>query len=69
MRIDYHEDDELLKRLIMSDIQKISDRWTAQKMVMENLQEGGETVMEMSEMQFDIDLDDSIFTTNNLKKH
>jgi len=69
MRIDYCEDDELLKSLAMSDIQKINERWVAMKMVMENLLEGGETVMEMTEMQFNIELDDKIFTTTNLKKH
>ncbi|MCD4819974.1 MAG: outer membrane lipoprotein-sorting protein [Candidatus Cloacimonetes bacterium] len=69
LRIDYFEDDELLKRLTMSDIQKINDRWVALKMVMKNLLEGGETVMEMTEMQFDIEIEDNVFTTNNLKKH
>ena len=69
LRIDYYEDDELLKRLTMSDIQKISDRWVALKMVMKNLQEGGETVMEISEMELNIEIADKIFTTNNLKKH
>ena len=69
LQIDYYEDDELLKRLTMSDIQRIDGRWTAMKMVMKNLQEGGETIMEMSEIKFNIEIDDKIFTTNNLKKH
>ena len=69
LRIDYYEDDELLKRLTISDVQKISERWVALKMVMKNLQEGGETVMEMSEMELNIEIADKIFTTNNLKKH
>jgi len=36
---------------------------------MKNLQEGGETVMEISEMELNIEIADKIFTTNNLKKH
>jgi len=38
------------------------------KLTMTNLQEGGETVMETLEVKFDIDLDDNIFTTKNLKR-
>ena len=69
MRIDYYEDDELSKRLTMSDVHNIDDRWVALKMVMKNLLEGGETVMEITEIEFDIEIKDNIFTTNNLKKH
>ncbi|MCK4957019.1 MAG: outer membrane lipoprotein-sorting protein [Candidatus Cloacimonetes bacterium] len=69
MRIDYYENNELLKRLTMSDVHNIDDRWVALKMVMKNLLEGGETVMEITEIEFDIEIEDNIFTTNNLKKH
>ncbi|MBD3377578.1 outer membrane lipoprotein-sorting protein [candidate division KSB1 bacterium] len=68
IRIDYYEDGELLKRLRLSDIQRIDDHWTAMKMVMTNLQEGGQTVMETESISFDTKLDDSIFTTQNLKR-
>ena len=68
IRIDYYEDDELLKRLTCSDIKNIDDHWYAMNLVMTNLQEGGETVMETVEVKFDIDLDDELFTTNNLKR-
>lgn len=68
LQIDYYEDDELLKRLKCYDVQKIDRHWYAMKMVMTNLQEGGETVMETLEIKFDLDLENKIFTTNNLRR-
>jgi len=68
LRIDYYEKEELLKRLICSDIKKIDDHWYAMKLTMTNILEGGETVMETVEVKFDIELDDNIFTTKNLKR-
>ncbi|MBU1099364.1 MAG: outer membrane lipoprotein-sorting protein [Bacteroidetes bacterium] len=68
IQIEYFEDGELTKRLSLSDIVMIDDHWTAQKIVMKNLMEGGETIMETDEIQFDIDIDEKIFTTKNLKK-
>ncbi|MCA9730596.1 MAG: outer membrane lipoprotein-sorting protein [Deferribacteres bacterium] len=68
LRIDYYEADDILKRLTMSDIRNIDGHWTAMNMTMKNLQDGGETVMETIEIQFDIDIPDEIFTTRNLKK-
>jgi len=67
-QIDYYENDELLKRLQCFDIRNIDGHWYAMKLVMTNLQEGGETVMETSEIKFDTELDDGLFTTNNLKR-
>ena len=67
-KIDYYEEDELLKRLTLSDIKQIDGRWTPMKMVMKNLQEGGETFMETLEIKFDVELSDNLFTTKNLKR-
>jgi outer membrane lipoprotein-sorting protein len=69
MQIDYYEDGELSKRLVMSDIELIDERWVAKKMVMTNLLEGGQTVMQIDEIEFGKNLDKSMFTTNYLKKH
>lgn len=68
MQIDYYEDGELLKRLKCYDVKKIEGHWYQMKLVMTNLKEGGETVMETTEIKFDIDLDDKIFTTGYLKR-
>ncbi len=67
-QIDYFEDDELLKRLTCDDIQMVDGHWYAMKLVMTNIQEGGQTVMEFLEMKFGLELDDKIFSTNNLKR-
>ena len=67
-RIDYYEDTGLLKRLLCHEIQQIDGHWTAMKLVMSNLKEGGETIMETAEIKFDLELDDEIFTTQNLKR-
>ncbi len=67
-RVDYYENDELLKRLIMTDIQNIDGRWTPMKMTMTNLQDGGETTLETLKIKFDVALDDKIFSTNALKR-
>lgn len=67
-QIDYYEEGELLKRLQCLDIRKIDGHWVAMKLVMKNLQEGGETVIETLDIRFDLDLDDSLFTTRNLKR-
>lgn len=69
IQIDYYEDDELSKRLVMSEIEMIDDRWVAKKMVMANLLEGGETIMQIETIEFGKILEDSMFTTNYLKKH
>lgn len=67
-RIDYYEDGDLLKRLTTSDVRQIGGQWVAMRIVMENLREGGRTVMETQEIEFDVDLPDQLFTTGGLKR-
>ncbi len=67
-RIDYYEEGELIKRFTSENIQKIDNRWYAKKITMTNIKEGGETVIETVTIKFDINIDDKIFTTNNLKR-
>ena len=67
-RIDYFEEGELLKRLTTSDLREIEGHWYAMKMVMANLQEGGQTAMETLQIRFDVELSDDLFTTANLKR-
>ena len=68
LRIDYFEDGELLKRLSSSNIAEISDHWIAKEMKMENLQDGGETIIEMIEFEVNVEIKDDLFTTNYLKR-
>ncbi|MFQ5631281.1 MAG: outer membrane lipoprotein-sorting protein [bacterium] len=67
-RIDYYEDGELLKRLNCYDIKMIDGHWTAMRLVMANLKEGGETVMEMVEIKYNVSPDEKLFTARNLKR-
>ena len=68
LRIDYYEEEELSKRLLLTDIQLIDNHWYANNMKMINLLEGGETLMETVDIQFDLKLDDDLFSTQNLKR-
>ena len=68
LKVDYYEDGELFKTLQCKEIKKISDHWLAMKMIMTNRQDGGSTTMETTNIKINIDLDNSLFTTNNLQK-
>ena len=68
LKADYYEEGALLKTLQCKDIKKISDHWLAMKMIMTNRQDGGSTTMETTNIKINIDLDNSLFTTNNLQK-
>lgn len=67
-RVDYYEEDELLKRLNCYDFQQIDGQWVAMRLVMTNLKEGGETVMQTIDIEFNVDLDENLFTTIHLKR-
>src|SRR5665648_1100461 len=63
------EDPELLlKTLIQYDIKKIDGIPTATKMVMCNQQENSQTSIEMLEIKYNVELDDSLFTERNLQR-
>lgn len=67
-RIDYFEDGELLKRMKTYEVKEIDGHWYSMRIVMSDLQEGGETAMETVEIKFDVELPDELFTTGNLKR-
>jgi len=68
-RIDYWDKGEKpYKRLIVSEIKEIDGRLTAMKYRMKNLREGSETLMEILEIEYDVDLPDTMFTERNLKR-
>lgn len=69
--IDYYDEDDpsrKLKRLVQSDIRLIDGIPTAMKAVMHNLNDNTQTELEMVEVEFNIPLDDSMFTERALKK-
>ena len=69
--IDYYDAENpklLLKTLIQYDIKNIDGIPTATKMVMYNKLEDSQTSIEMLEIKYNIELDDSLFTERYLKK-
>lgn len=69
--IDYYDEDDpdrWVKRLVESDIRMIDNIWTAMKVVMINKNDNTETEMELLEVEYNIPLDDSMFTERGLKR-
>lgn len=69
--IDYYDEkapDRVLKTLVQSDFKVIDNIPTAMKVVMTDRNEDSQTIMEILDMKFNIELDDSMFTERELKK-
>jgi outer membrane lipoprotein-sorting protein len=69
--IDYYDEDDPtrhLKRLVSSDIQDIDGIPTAMSVIMQNKIDNTQTRMEMIKVEYNVELDDSLFTERNLKK-
>jgi outer membrane lipoprotein-sorting protein len=69
--IDYYDENDpsrRLKRLTQSDVRVIDGISTAMKAVMLNLNDNTQTELEMLEIEFNVPLDDNMFTERALKK-
>ena len=69
--IDYYDEDDPeyhLKRLVQSDIRIIDNIPTAMKAVMHNQNDNTQTEMELLEVKYNVELDESMFTERSLKK-
>jgi outer membrane lipoprotein-sorting protein len=67
--VDYYDrQDRLLKTLRVSGIEQIDGIWTAKKMEMTNVQDKHSTVIAMSEIRFNMPLDDSLFAVTSLER-
>ena len=67
--VDYYDrQNRLLKTLRVSGVSQINGIWTAQKMEMTNVQDKHSTVIEMSDIRFNLALDDSIFAVTALER-
>jgi len=64
----YDEDGSLWKVLSMRGIKKIGNYWTADEIEMKNLLKETRTVMKMTKIEFDIDINESMFTERKLKR-
>jgi len=69
--IDYYDEDvpaKWLKRLMQYNIQLIDSIPTGMKMVMYNKQDNSQTSMEILECQYNVKLNDNMFTERSLKR-
>lgn len=69
--IEYYDEKDpnyLQKTLTQSSIEVIDGIPTAKKMVMTNLNDQTQTVMEVVEMEYNLELDDRMFTERSLKR-
>jgi outer membrane lipoprotein-sorting protein len=64
----FDEEGKLWKKLRMNGVEKIGSYWTPKSIVMENVQKGSKTTMEMSTIEYDIDLDEGMFSERNLMR-
>jgi len=64
----YEKDKELLKILTASQHSEVDGIWTSFYLHMENLKENHQTVIEVSETQFNLDLKDQTFTSTALQR-
>jgi outer membrane lipoprotein-sorting protein len=64
----YDEDGELVNTMLSSEIKKMGDRMLPSKMVMEPVDKpGNQTILEMSDMIFNIPINDEFFSQQNMK--
>jgi len=69
--IDYYDIDDsklLEKTLVQYDIKDIEGIPTASKMIMYNRRDATQTEMELIEVKYNVELDDSLFTERNIRK-
>lgn len=68
-KTEYYEDGLLLKTVYATEVKKVGDYWIAMKLEMINNQSGGKTQIETKDIKVDVELDDSQFSTNYLKRN
>jgi outer membrane lipoprotein-sorting protein len=67
-RIDYFDEDGLLKTLVISDFKTIEGRTLGTKMVMTNHREGSHTTIVLDNITFDVGADRELFTKAALSR-
>jgi hypothetical protein len=57
-----------LKRLVLSDVEVIQDIPTPKKMLMKNILDNSQTAMEITSVDYEVELDDDLFTERGLRE-
>jgi len=64
----YDPDGSVEKELTNSDLVKIDNLWTAKQLTMKNVQKGTKTVLSLENIQYNVTLNDQIFTTRYMQR-
>jgi outer membrane lipoprotein-sorting protein len=67
-RVDYYDEEGLLKTLSVDEVREVDGRKTAWKMTMKDLRDGGSTVVEMLGADYATEPDDGLFTQQGLRR-
>ncbi|MDO4789845.1 MAG: outer membrane lipoprotein-sorting protein [Porphyromonas sp.] len=69
IKVEYYDKMEKLHRLLeMSDITRVQGYWVAQRLSMTNVQTGHQTILEITNPQYDLPMDESKFNVTTLEK-
>ncbi len=69
VRMDLYDDQDRLWKTNVITNEKIQGYWTPKKIEMKDVQKNHQTVMEISEITYDADLDDNVFSKRYLKRN
>jgi outer membrane lipoprotein-sorting protein len=64
----FDEDGELWKKLYIKGTKKVGKYWSMESVEMHNILKGSKTIMKMGKMEYDIELDESMFSERYLRK-
>jgi outer membrane lipoprotein-sorting protein len=67
-RVDFYDDEGLLKRLTVDEVKVVNGRPTAWRMTMEALRDGGSTVVEMIDVDYGTEPSERLFTQQGLRR-
>lgn len=64
----YDRQGKLLRLLSVPVIERVDGVWTAMRMEMKNVQDGHSTVIEMSDVRYNLEIDDELFTVAAIER-
>ncbi|MCX7725274.1 MAG: outer membrane lipoprotein-sorting protein [Chitinispirillaceae bacterium] len=64
----FDESGTICKKMFMKNIVKNGKYWNAEKIEMHNLIKGSKTILKISKVEYDIELDKELFSERNLKR-
>ncbi len=68
LKVEYYNKLGLMKTLHFEDIMKIDGIWTAQKLIMDNISNKHKTIIEFSDIQYNLGIKDDMFTVQTIKR-